>query len=84
MPVAARLRQWRSCARPARPDQRLDPPAFVRLDHREEKRDGRLARALGELPGGAREAAIAFFLAMIEPGERGRIEALVWPGGARA
>ena len=44
----------------------------------------RFARALGELPGGAREAAVAFFLAMIEPDERGRIEALVWPDGARA
>ncbi len=42
----------------------------------------RFARALEELPEGARAGAMRFLLAMIDPQERPRVEALVW-GGAR-
>ncbi|MDB5571274.1 MAG: marR [Hyphomicrobiales bacterium] len=41
----------------------------------------RFARALEELPGGAREGAVRFLLAMIDPEERPRVEALVWGEG---
>ena len=44
----------------------------------------RFARALGELPAGARDAAIAFFLAVVDPAERAAIGQVVWrDGGAR-
>lgn len=38
----------------------------------------RFTRVLGELPQGAQQAAQQFFLAMIEPEERPRVEALIW------
>ncbi|HEV2574032.1 MarR family transcriptional regulator [Methylocella sp. CPCC 101449] len=38
----------------------------------------RFARVLAELPKGAQEAAQQFLLAMIEPEERPRVEALIW------
>ena len=40
----------------------------------------RFSRALENLPGEARAGAIRFFLAMIEPGERDRVAALVTAG----
>ena len=43
----------------------------------------RFARALSSLPDGARERAIEFLLAMIDPEERDKVTGLVWPG-ARA
>ena len=43
----------------------------------------RFSRALASLPDAARGGAIDFFLAMIEPEERERIEALVWPEARR-
>src|SRR5690606_38850688 len=42
----------------------------------------RFARALEELPDGARAAAVQFLLAMIDPQERPGVEALVWREGA--
>jgi DNA-binding MarR family transcriptional regulator len=44
----------------------------------------RFARALAELPEGARDAAMQFLLAMIDPVERPRVEALVWGEPAAA
>ncbi len=47
----------------------------------------RFSRALSELPEEARAGAIEFLLAMIEPGERDKVAALVWreaPARARA
>ena len=41
----------------------------------------RFERTLAELPEGAREGASRFLLAMIDPHERARVEALVWPTG---
>lgn len=41
----------------------------------------RFARALQELPAGARDHAVRFLLAMIDPQERARVEALVRPDG---
>jgi len=38
----------------------------------------RFTRALAQLPESAREDATRFFLAMIDPAERPRVEALVW------
>jgi len=38
----------------------------------------RFTRALAQLPDSAREDATRFFLAMIDPDERPRVEALVW------
>jgi len=43
----------------------------------------RFARVLQETPEGSRAAAVRFLLAMIDPEERPRVEALVWPNGAR-
>jgi hypothetical protein len=40
----------------------------------------RFARALSELPTGAREHAISFLLAMVDPQERRQVEQLVQPG----
>jgi DNA-binding MarR family transcriptional regulator len=44
----------------------------------------RFARVLQETPEGSRAAAVRFLLAMIDPEERPRVEALVWPNGARS
>lgn len=46
----------------------------------------RFARALEGLPPNSREAAIGFFLAMIDPGERDNVSRAVWrqPGAHRA
>lgn len=38
----------------------------------------RVRRALGELPEGAREAAVNFLLAMIDGSQRERVAALIW------
>lgn len=43
----------------------------------------RFARVLQELPDGARADSVRFLLAMIDPQERPRVEALVWPEGSR-
>ena len=39
----------------------------------------RFARALATLPPGARESAIEFLLAVIDPDEREKVRRLIWP-----
>jgi len=41
----------------------------------------RFDRALARLPGRARENAVEFLLAMIDPGERDKVSALIWSKG---
>ena len=41
----------------------------------------RFDRALSRLPKGAREDAVEFLLAMIDPGERDKVSALIWNKG---
>ncbi|MCB1545131.1 MAG: MarR family transcriptional regulator [Methylobacteriaceae bacterium] len=43
----------------------------------------RFARALDALPANARQDAIRFLMAMIDPSDQDEVKSLVWPQGAR-